>query len=188
MKTEEIAVTRKMVSTKLGCFEIVASNIGIAALAWPDSDIILRPNVYFKAEKKSLLNKAEIIINDAAEHLLNFINGNNDPVKTAKKLFKFPVDYTGLSPFAKDVYKALRSLPPGRVISYGELGFKAGYPQSARAVGTLMRKNPVPLFIPCHKVVSAHGKGGWSGPPLIKEILLKAEGYIAPYQKNMHRP
>ena len=63
--------------------------------------------------------------------------------------------------FQQKVWKALREIPAGKVMTYGELAKKVG--SSARAVGNACRKNPVPVVIPCHRVVSANGPGGYAG-------------------------
>ena len=61
------------------------------------------------------------------------------------------------SDFDRTVWETLRRVPPGRTITYGELARKAGFPGSARAVGGAMARNPIPIVIPCHRVV---GHGG----------------------------
>ncbi len=87
-----------------------------------------------------------------------------------------PLDLRG-SPFRVRVWKTLRLLPPGRLITYRELAERAGAPGAARAAGTAMRKNPLPLLVPCHRVVAASGPGrfGTAGLPL-KLRLLRLEG------------
>ena len=74
------------------------------------------------------------------------------------KSFKLPLDEFPL--FKRDVYKALLKVKRGEVLTYGELADKAGYPGAARAVGSAMAKNPIPLIIPCHRVVRSDGKLG----------------------------
>lgn len=74
------------------------------------------------------------------------------------------------------------TVPRGSVVSYRELGERAGFgPRAARFVGTAMRLNPWPLFVPCHRVVLSSGQpGNYSfGPPSLKERLLRAEGWNA---------
>jgi O-6-methylguanine DNA methyltransferase len=87
------------------------------------------------------------------------------------------LDWTGITPFRRQVLEECARIPAGQVRSYGWLAEKVGRPRSARAVGRVMATNPWPLFVPCHRVVgsdgSLHGYGG--GLPM-KEALLKAEG------------
>ena len=89
------------------------------------------------------------------------------------------LDLDGTPPFHRAVYKALRQVPTGVTISYGELANKAGSPGAARAVGQAMAKNPLPVIVPCHRVLAAKGKpGGFSayGGMLTKARLLALEG------------
>ncbi|HHW15305.1 MAG TPA: methylated-DNA--[protein]-cysteine S-methyltransferase [Firmicutes bacterium] len=75
-----------------------------------------------------------------------------------------PLDLAGLSESARAVAEALRTVPPGRTVTYGELAAKAGRPGGARAIGQAMRRNRLPLFVPCHRVVArGGGLGGFSG-------------------------
>lgn len=79
--------------------------------------------------------------------------------------------------FQKDVWSALQKIPYGKTISYTELADMIGHPRSQRAVGNANKHNPIPLFIPCHRVIMANGNiGGYSSGVDIKEQLLKIEG------------
>jgi O-6-methylguanine DNA methyltransferase len=90
-----------------------------------------------------------------------------------------PIDLTGLSQFRRDVIQSLRLIPPGEVMTYGELATKLGV-NSARAVGQAVGSNPIPIISPCHRVVAADGTlGGYSGGIDNKRWLLSHEG-IAP--------
>lgn len=84
----------------------------------------------------------------------------------------------GFSPFQTAVYSALLSVPPGSTVSYARLAEMAGHPGAARAVGTAMARNPLPVIIPCHRVVRGDGALGQygSGGPLWKQRLLDLEG------------
>lgn len=73
-----------------------------------------------------------------------------------------PLDLAGTSPFERSVYAAARAIPRGRVKTYGEIARTIGRPGSARAVGGALGRNPIPLLIPCHRVVAAAGLGGFS--------------------------
>lgn len=101
-------------------------------------------------------------------------------------LTDLPVDLSGadLSEFQRHVLVTLRAeIPAGETVTYGELAELAGRPGAARAVGTAMRKNPVQLLIPCHRVVAANGIGGYGGGPAgtaLKRALLAREGHGPP--------
>ena len=93
---------------------------------------------------------------------------------------QFDIKYSfSATPFQQRVWSELKKIPPGKVVTYGELAKKLG--TSARAVGNACRQNPVPVVIPCHRVVSASGIGGYAGETggdllKIKSWLLQHEG------------
>jgi methylated-DNA-[protein]-cysteine S-methyltransferase len=75
------------------------------------------------------------------------------------------VDFNGFGNFSRKVLTTCRNIEFGRTISYSELAKKAGRPAASRAVGNVMAKNPMPLIIPCHRVLRTDGKmGGFSAP------------------------
>jgi methylated-DNA-[protein]-cysteine S-methyltransferase len=77
------------------------------------------------------------------------------------------LDLSGIDPFRRTIYDALRKVGFGETLTYGELARRAGatQPQAAQDVGVAMARNPVPLIIPCHRVLAAGGKlGGFSAP------------------------
>uniref|UniRef100_A0A450S0R7 methylated-DNA--[protein]-cysteine S-methyltransferase n=1 Tax=Candidatus Kentrum sp. FW TaxID=2126338 RepID=A0A450S0R7_9GAMM len=91
--------------------------------------------------------------------------------------FKLPLTLGG-TPFQRRVWRALQSIPPGETVAYGTLANALG--TSARAVGNACRANPIPIIIPCHRVVGAHDTGGFmgsrtNGPLAIKRWLLMHE-------------
>ncbi len=95
--------------------------------------------------------------------------------------FAAEVDLEGLSPFARAVSEATRAIPPGEVLTYGELAARADRPGGARAIGQVMHRNRLPLFVPCHRVVAGTGKLGGFGDGLVQKIrLLVHEGALAP--------
>jgi methylated-DNA-[protein]-cysteine S-methyltransferase len=71
------------------------------------------------------------------------------------------------------IYRAVRQVPYGSTLTYGEVAARVG--TSPRVVGQAMARNPVPLVIPCHRIVAAEGIGGFSSPVEIKEALLAME-------------
>jgi methylated-DNA-[protein]-cysteine S-methyltransferase len=93
------------------------------------------------------------------------------------RLDEIPVDESKLTEFQRKVRLACRKLKLGQTATYGELAKKVGRPGAARAVGTVMSRNPTPLIIPCHRVVGVTGLGGFSAPQGLgmKEFLLRLE-------------
>jgi methylated-DNA-[protein]-cysteine S-methyltransferase len=89
---------------------------------------------------------------------------------------EIPWDDLGLRPFERAVYEALVSVPCGETVSYGRLAEMAGYPRAARAVGSAMAANPIPVIIPCHRVIRADGSlGNYGDDPDWKPRLLEHE-------------
>lgn len=82
------------------------------------------------------------------------------------------------TPFQVLVWNAIAQIPIGQTLSYGALALKIGKPKAFRAVGAACGKNPLPIFIPCHRVVAATGIGGFSGNLAVKKELLAHESAI----------
>ncbi len=95
----------------------------------------------------------------------------------SRKEFDLPLLLNG-SPFNIKVWNALRDIPYGVTVSYKDVAKMTGSPKATRAVGNANHKNPIPLIIPCHRVISADGKiGGYGYPIEIKQKLLALEHY-----------
>ena len=91
-------------------------------------------------------------------------------------LAEVPLDLEG-TPFQRQVWAAIAAIGPGNTRSYGEIARDLGRPGAARAVGNACGKNPVPLLVPCHRVLKGDGtRGGFSSPMWIKHALLDHEG------------
>ena len=90
--------------------------------------------------------------------------------------FDLPLDLEASTPFQREVYAELVKVTHGRVTTYGELAEAVGRAEAARAVGQAVGANPVPIVIPCHRVVAADGRlGGFSGGLAVKAALLRIE-------------
>ncbi len=116
---------------------------------------------------------------------------SGEPVtKFERKVFKTftdyfsgkPVDPSTLpskpegTPFQRRVWKAVGKIPYGETRSYGEIALEIGSEKAARAVGMAMKTNPIPIVIPCHRVVGKWSLGGYSPDISIKKFLLELEG------------
>lgn len=108
----------------------------------------------------------------ALEQLREYFNGT-------RKTFSIPLDIQGTS-FQKQVWEAVAQVPYGQTCSYSEIARRIGKLKSARAVGMANHNNPVPIVIPCHRIIGANGSlTGYGAGISIKEKLLHLE------QKNM---
>lgn len=94
----------------------------------------------------------------------------------SRRVFDLPLQLTGTA-FQQKVWKALCEIPFGEAISYGELARRIGQKGASRAVGNANGRNPIPVIIPCHRVIAADGAlGGFSSGLPIKRALLRHEG------------
>ncbi len=95
-------------------------------------------------------------------------------------LQSLPVRIPQGTTFQQRVRQVVRSIPAGEVMTYGEVARRAGFPKAARAVGTVMSRNQLPLLIPCHRVIGTGGLGGFSAPSgiCLKQQLLVLEGNV----------
>lgn len=110
-------------------------------------------------------------------------------LEEGRPLEEFPLDLSAGTAFQQRVWRCLEDIPFGRTRTYLDVAEEMGNPRASRAVGQACSKNPVALFVPCHRVVARGGKlGGFSGGIEIKKILLELEsrgpsrGPVGPWQ------
>jgi len=97
----------------------------------------------------------------------------------ARRGFQLDVDLRATAPFAQRVLDELALVPFGETTTYGTLAGRVGAPRAARAVGTVMNRNPLPIVLPCHRVVGSNGSlTGYGGGLHVKEHLLRLEGVL----------
>ena len=94
-----------------------------------------------------------------------------------RQKFTVPLDLTGVTAFRAAVLRELAKVPYGETTSYAQLARAVGNPNAVRAVGSACATNPLPLFIPCHRVLRSDGQlGGYRGGVETKRFLLRLEG------------
>ena len=109
------------------------------------------------------------ILEQAARELAEYFDGE-------RWTFTVPLAPEGTA-FQKSVWDELRKIPYGQTASYGDIAARLGKPGAAVAVGQANSRNPIPIIIPCHRVIGANGKlVGYTGGIHIKEALLTVEG------------
>lgn len=116
-------------------------------------------------------DKSSPVLDKARKQLAEYFAGK-------RKSFQVPVSLEGTD-FQKSVWSAVNDIPFGKVLSYGEVGHETGRPTAGRAVGGAVGANPVPIIIPCHRVLASDGRiTGYSGGNGIetKAWLLDHEG------------
>src|SRR5262249_45851452 len=94
-----------------------------------------------------------------------------------RRAFDLRIDFGHVTPFLRRVLTAAAGVPPGQVVSYGEIARRIGQPRGSRAVGQALGRNPMPIVLPCHRIIAAGGKiGGYGGGLRMKRTLLRLEG------------
>ena len=154
--------------TRWGRGALVFSHKGLAYTVFPqENDLQLEEEI---AKRFGVLKYNEHLGQDLSYSLGLYFNGE-------RIQFDYQLDYGRSSEFEKLVYEHLKAVPYGKVINYKELAKRCGHPKAARAVGNALAKNPMPVVIPCHRVLKSDGSiGGWSGKRGWKERLLAIEG------------
>lgn len=126
-------------------------------------------------EVKGALVLADEFFSVTKEEIIRYFHGE------AVNLSTIPVNWDLLSPFQGQVLKTACTIPYGQVRSYGWVAKALNKPGASRAVGGALRRNPVPLIVPCHRVIQSNGLlGGFSGlmNNIQKEKLLALEGFL----------
>ena len=101
--------------------------------------------------------------------------------------FTVPIHFNG-TPFRRAVWKELLRIPYGRTLTYGQMARTVGDIGASRAVGTACGANPIPLIVPCHRVVAANSLGGFTGGVERKRWLLELEVHRRPPSRTVEGP
>lgn len=154
------------INTKIGELGLVRGKDGLQKL--------FLPNEKLTVEKMDTLFPGESIQEDVdrfeeiIEQINEYLNGN-------RKQFDLHLNLI-TSPFYKKVLNKVNQIPYGETASYGEISKRVGNPKAARAVGSANANNPIPLIIPCHRVLNSDRKlGGYGGGLELKQLLLDLE-------------
>jgi len=127
-------------------------------------------NLFVKREliPQEVVVKETAVLKEAGKQLMDYLAGK-------RKSFELPLAPEGTE-FQQKVWKALQEIPCGETRSYGAVARSIGQPKASRAIGMANNKNPILIFIPCHRVVGANGNlVGYAAGLQVKEYLLKLE-------------
>jgi len=158
------------VDTPIGTLTVVTAETGIRRILWdgeppPEGAVPGRPS------RRRILEGGRDILDDAVTQIQEDFAG-------ARTTFDLPLDLGG-TPFQQKVWLELGSIPFGTTISYGEQARRVGRPQAARAVGAANGRNPVPIVLPCHRVIGSGGAlTGFGGGLDTKRTLLRHEAEV----------
>ncbi|NYD53933.1 methylated-DNA--[protein]-cysteine S-methyltransferase [Microbacterium pseudoresistens] len=143
-----IDLRRAVLSSPVGTLEVRGNGRAIVGLAWRDRHRPPRDGEHVPLDP---------VLSEAVGQLRAYFEGG-------LRRFTVPMELVGVSPVATAVLAALEAtVAPGDTVTYGELARRSGTDVPARAIGTIMGMNPLPLLIPCHRVVASDGLGGYSG-------------------------
>jgi methylated-DNA-[protein]-cysteine S-methyltransferase len=159
----------KLPSSPIGPMWVAVSGMGLIAIDWdlPQVDFVHQLQHQFPAD----VLHDESRTSEPARQLMEYLAGH-------RRQFDLPLDLSHMSPFQVRVLHLTSSIPYGQTSTYKEIATRLGNPNAARAVGRVEATNPIPLVIPCHRVLgtdgSLHGYGGPGGIKL-KAWLLELE-------------
>ncbi len=159
--------------TAIGRCGIAWSEFGIIAVQLPEATAAKTRARLQKRVPDALEGVAPAAVRLAIERIVAHLRGQ------PSDLSEIALDMDAVGQFERRVYAVARTVPPGSSITYGEVAARLGEPGAARAVGQALAHNPLPIVVPCHRVLGAHGKtGGFSanGGVTTKMRLLTIEG------------
>ena len=167
---DELHVTR--FATPWGAMTITSTERGLLSCSLPgcdDASALRHAEKHAGGASSTPLPRVDAIgrNTDAVRAVLAYLTGES-------RTFDLPLDVRGTD-FQRDVWRTLVDVPFGATVTYAELGARAGHASAVRAVGMACGANPLPLFVPCHRVVAANGLGGFAGGLELKRRLLAWE-------------
>ena len=156
--------------TPIGEIWLARSLRGLVAVEWESNRAKLLEFITRRLKFSAEENPPQLA--PIAEQLRAYLNGE-------RRQFSIPIDWSFMRPFQRKVLWATFEIPYGQTATYGEIAAKIGAPRAARAVGRAEATNPMPLVIPCHRVLGADGKlRGYGGGLAVKKWLLQMEGAV----------
>jgi methylated-DNA-[protein]-cysteine S-methyltransferase len=151
------------IETQLGAVGVEATEAGVSRVRLPGD----RGSPAASAEEER-----------ASSHALNAVSQLREYFAGERERFEVELDWSDVDATQRRVLETLcEAAPYGTTITYGELGRRAGV-EDPRDVGVLMSRNPLPLVVPCHRVVAVDGLGGYGGGLDLKQRLLELEGVL----------
>lgn len=159
---------RKVNVPIFGDLYLISTEKGLSRILVSESEF-----AQFQATHDVQIGDADSLAAKAEQELLDYFAGN-------RTNFEVPLDMTG-TPFQRQVWAVLSTIPYGEVWSYADVASAINNPKAVRAVGQANRANPIPVIVPCHRVIGKSGKlTGYAGKQIgLKEELLQLEGMNA---------
>ncbi len=167
--SEKCTILRKSITIpRFGEVQLATTDLGICSIALPEfQDLDLRLTRWEHAGFR-IVSGQHRFLDQAHKELKDYA------LQRVTK-FSVPVDLRLLPLFTTRVLKALGKISFGNCLTYGEVAKKVGNPSAARAVGGAVGRNPIPIIVPCHRVVATAGIGGFGLGLTCKRLLLEIE-------------
>jgi O-6-methylguanine DNA methyltransferase len=169
--SEAILYEDRLNGTPVGDLLLVVSEVGLVAIEWADAQADLER--YLRRLVRPL-KKDRAKVRPYAHQLREYLN-------CRRREFTIPIDWDLLRPFQRSALELVFAIPYGETSTYAQIAAQLGRPKASRAVGRANATNPMPLVIPCHRVIGKdgklHGYGGGMGLAT-KEWLLNMEGAV----------
>ena len=165
------------VDSPFGPLLLAVTKRGLVRLAFPEE----RPDSVLERLASTVsprIVEARAPLEPARRELEEYFEGQ-------RRAFEVPLDWTLSGPFARRVLRATARIPFGGVLSYTQVASRAGSPRGSRAAGNALGSNPIPIVVPCHRVLRSGGAlGGYGGGLERKRWLLELEGALEPAGKQ----
>jgi methylated-DNA-[protein]-cysteine S-methyltransferase len=163
-----IDVAYATVDSPLGPLTVAATARGLVRLAYPDQPVLTE----LSRRISPRLLEAPARLDQVRRQLAEYFDGR-------LRDFRIDLDFALVGSFGRRVLGVTAGIPYGRVSSYREVAERTGNPKASRATGNALGANPIPIVVPCHRVVRSGGKlGGYTGGLDRKEFLLRLEGFL----------
>lgn len=157
-----MSLAYKQVNTAIGRLTVVANERAVVAIHWDGEG----------PDDEAVAGGAHPVLAEATRQLAEYFAGT-------RTTFDLPLEPDG-TPFQKRVWEALTRIPFGRTASYRDVAVAIGSPNACRAVGAANGRNPIPIVVPCHRVIGASGSlTGFGGGLEVKSFLLSHESAAA---------
>jgi methylated-DNA-[protein]-cysteine S-methyltransferase len=155
--------------TPIGRVQVTAGEAGLREVCLLGS----QPMIDISSDNENQRSKAYAVASQALKEIIEYLSGK-------RTTFDVFLDWSAVTPFQKRVLEAASQIPYGEIRRYGEIAKSLGSINASRATGAALGKNPMPIIIPCHRVVAANGHlTGFSAADGIrtKQWLLELEGH-----------
>jgi methylated-DNA-[protein]-cysteine S-methyltransferase len=157
------------VASPIGELYVAVTPKGLACVGFDDQDRVALAERFAEGLSPRVVASARAT-DDVRRQLDEYFGG-------ARRRFEVTVDHRLMSPFVREVMAQTAKVPYGEVSTYGAVAAAIRHPDAARAVGAALGSNPIPIVLPCHRIVGASGKlTGYAGGLHRKEFLLRLEG------------